>query len=166
MTTESDFSEWFRILGETVGAMHANRFYGVLETGKNCYYRLLARREMDWRLLLGSMALRFQSVVRKEDAEETMAPKCYIIDDTTIEKTGFRFEGLSRVFDHVKGICLPGFKLLMLAFFDGKSTKEICKQLGMRPEEVFRLSDFSKDEFIAMMSKGETYSKAEILSYI
>ena len=49
---------------------------------------------------------------------------------------------------------------------DGKSTKEICKQLGMRPEEVFRLSDFSKDEFIAMMSKGETYSKAEILSYI
>lgn len=49
---------------------------------------------------------------------------------------------------------------------DGKSTKEICRQLGMRPEEVFRLSDFSKDEFIAMMSKGETYSKAEILSYI
>ena len=49
---------------------------------------------------------------------------------------------------------------------DGKTTKEICKQLGMRPEEVFRLSDFSKDEFIAMMSKGETYSKAEILSYI
>lgn len=49
---------------------------------------------------------------------------------------------------------------------EGKSTKEICKQLGMRPEEVFRLSDFSKDEFIAMMSKGEPYSKAEILSYI
>ena len=49
---------------------------------------------------------------------------------------------------------------------DGKSTKEICRQLGMRPEEVFRLSDFSKDEFIAMMSEGETYSKAEILSYI
>jgi len=49
---------------------------------------------------------------------------------------------------------------------EGKSTKEISKQLGMRPEEIFRLSDFSKDEFIAMMSKGETYSKAEILSYI
>lgn len=49
---------------------------------------------------------------------------------------------------------------------EGKTTKEICKQLGMRPEEVFRLSDFSKDEFIAMMAKGETYSKAEILSYI
>ena len=49
---------------------------------------------------------------------------------------------------------------------EGKSTKEISKQLGMRPEEIFRLSDFSKDEFIAMMAKGETYSKAEILSYI
>lgn len=49
---------------------------------------------------------------------------------------------------------------------DGKTTPEISKQLGMRPEEIFRLSDFSKDEFIAMMSKGETYSKAEILSAI
>lgn len=49
---------------------------------------------------------------------------------------------------------------------EGKSTKEISKQLGMRPEEIFRLSDFSKDEFIAMMAKGETYSKAEILTNI
>ena len=49
---------------------------------------------------------------------------------------------------------------------EGKTTKEISKQLGMRPEEIFRLSDFSKEEFIAMMAKGETYSKAEILSYV
>lgn len=48
----------------------------------------------------------------------------------------------------------------------GKSTSEISKQLGMRPEEIFRLSDFSKEEFIAMMAKGETYSKAEILTYV
>lgn len=142
----------FRILGETVGAMHANRFYGVLETGKNCYYRLLARREMDWRLLLGSMALRFQSVVRKEDAEETMAPKCYIIDDTTIEKTGFRFEGLSRVFDHVKGICLPGFKLLMLAFFDGKST--YAADMSLHREAGRR-----KDHGLSKSERSRQYSK-------
>ena len=48
----------------------------------------------------------------------------------------------------------------------GKKTKEISKQLGMRPEEIFRLSDFSKEEFIELMSKGETYSKAEILSKV
>lgn len=50
---------------------------------------------------------------------------------------------------------------------DGKDVKEISKQLGMKPEEIFRLSDFSKDEFLAMMCKDTTaYSKAEALAYI
>ena len=49
---------------------------------------------------------------------------------------------------------------------DGKDVKEIGKQLGMRPEEVFRLSDFSKEEFINLMARGTTYSRAEILSRV
>ena len=112
----------FRILGETIGFMSKTKFYGILEVGKNCFYRLLARPEMDWRILLLSMARRFHSIVRKEKAEETNAPKCYIIDDTTVSKTGLHFEGLSRVFDHVLGKCVLGYKLLILAFFDGRST--------------------------------------------
>lgn len=48
----------------------------------------------------------------------------------------------------------------------GKTVKEIGKQLGMRPEEVFRLSDFSKDEFIALMVTNDEYSRAEILTKI
>ena len=48
---------------------------------------------------------------------------------------------------------------------DGKSVQEIGKQLGMRPEEVFRLSDFSRDDFLSMMTKGvHGYSKAELLT--
>jgi ParB-like chromosome segregation protein Spo0J len=47
---------------------------------------------------------------------------------------------------------------------DGKTVDEIGKQLGMRPEEIFRLSDFSKDDFLALMTKGVTgYSNAEML---
>ncbi len=43
----------------------------------------------------------------------------------------------------------------------GKSVKEIGKQLGMRPEEVFRLSDFGREDFLRIMQKGvKTYSKA------
>ena len=112
----------FRILGESIGFMSKTKFYGILEVGKNCFYRLLARPEMDWRILLLSMARRFHSIVRKEKAEETNAPKCYIIDDTTVSKTGLHFEGLSRVFDHVLSKCVLGYKLLILAFFDGRST--------------------------------------------
>ena len=46
---------------------------------------------------------------------------------------------------------------------EGKTVEEIGKQLGMTPEEVFRLSDFSRDDFLDMMTKGVTgYSKATI----
>jgi len=46
---------------------------------------------------------------------------------------------------------------------DGKSVAEIGKQLGMKPEEVFRLSDFSREDFLKMMQNGKTeYSKAVI----
>lgn len=50
---------------------------------------------------------------------------------------------------------------------DGKSVQEIGKQLGMKPEEVFRLSDFSRDDFLEMMIRGrETYSKAEMYTTV
>lgn len=50
---------------------------------------------------------------------------------------------------------------------DGKSVKEISKQLGMRPEEIYRLSDLSRDDFLKIMMSGSTgYSKAfEVKSY-
>lgn len=48
---------------------------------------------------------------------------------------------------------------------DGKTVDEIGKQLDMRPEEVFRLSDFSKDDFLLMMTKStKGYSNAELLT--
>lgn len=50
---------------------------------------------------------------------------------------------------------------------EGKTVEEIGKQLGMRPEEVFRLSDFSKEDFLKMMIKPESeYSKAEFITKI
>lgn len=50
---------------------------------------------------------------------------------------------------------------------DGKTVKEISKQLGMKPEEVFRLSDFSREDFLDMMIRGRTeYSKAEMYTTI
>lgn len=43
----------------------------------------------------------------------------------------------------------------------GKTVKEIGKQLGMKPEEVFRLSDFSREDFLKIMQRGATaYNKA------
>lgn len=50
---------------------------------------------------------------------------------------------------------------------EGKSVEEIGKQLGMKPEEVFRLSDFSKEDFLNLMSKnGNAHSKAEFFTNV
>lgn len=90
---------------------------------------MLRRATMDWRKLLLGMALRFLAIIRKEHAENTSENTSYIFDDTTLEKTGLGIEQISRVFDHVQGKCVLGFKLLVCAFFDGKSTIPIDMSL-------------------------------------
>ena len=61
----------------------------------------------------------------------------------------------------------PMKKIVKELLDDGKSIDEIGKQLGMKPEEVFRLSGFSRDEFLEMMTKGVTgYSRAVSLKRV
>lgn len=46
---------------------------------------------------------------------------------------------------------------------EGKTVDEISKQLGMRPEEIFRLSGFTREEFLDLMTEGhDTYSRAVV----
>ena len=50
---------------------------------------------------------------------------------------------------------------------EGKTVAEIGKQLGMKPEEVFRLSGFTRDDFLALMTKGhDSYSNAVVYTHI
>ncbi len=45
----------------------------------------------------------------------------------------------------------------------GKTVKEISKQLGMRDEEIFRLSGLKRDDFLDMIIKTNKYSQAMLL---
>ena len=50
---------------------------------------------------------------------------------------------------------------------EGKSVREIGKQLGMKPEEVFRLSGFTREEFLNMMTKDASgYSQAVVYTHV
>lgn len=46
---------------------------------------------------------------------------------------------------------------------DGKDIKEIGKQLGMTKEEVFRLSDFTREDFLKLMQGNRPENTAEAL---
>ena len=49
----------------------------------------------------------------------------------------------------------------------GKSVQEISKQLGMKPEEVFRLSGFTREDFLKLMTKEHNdYSRAVVYTHI
>ena len=50
---------------------------------------------------------------------------------------------------------------------EGKTVKEIGKQLGMKPEEVFRLSGFTREEFLNLMTKDASgYSRAVVYTHV
>ena len=46
---------------------------------------------------------------------------------------------------------------------NGKTSKEISKELGMSEEEVFRLSDFTKEDFLNIMARKDTFSRAKYI---
>ena len=50
---------------------------------------------------------------------------------------------------------------------EGKTVQEIGKQLGMKPEEIFRLSGFTRDDFLNLMTEGHnTYSRAVVYKQV
>ena len=57
----------------------------------------------------------------------------------------------------------PMKKIIKNLIDKGKSIDEICTQLGMKKEEVFRLSDFSREDFLRMLASNKEYSKARII---
>lgn len=58
----------------------------------------------------------------------------------------------------------PMKKIVRELIDSGKEIPEISKQLGMKPEEIFRLSGFTRDEFLDMMIAGtHDYSKALVI---
>lgn len=58
----------------------------------------------------------------------------------------------------------PMKKIVKELLNEGKTIAEIGKEIGMKPEEVFRLSDFSRDDFLNLMTNGvQGFSKAETI---
>ena len=93
---------------------------GTISMDDNTLYRTLNNPRIDWRKMLLSFALQFTRIVKKKAEMEKNLTRCFVIDDSLLEKSGKTIEGISRVNNHVKGGFTFGFKLLLLGFFDGK----------------------------------------------
>ena len=63
-TGESPLS--FRMRHESIGSFYSPQFYGLFQSGKNCFYRMYNRSSTDWRKLLLRMSVCFMSILKEE----------------------------------------------------------------------------------------------------
>ena len=76
----------FGIVGESIHSICKHKIYELSNHGKNCFYRMMIRPQMDWRRLMNHFALRYMCLLRKYGgAPLSDTTTCFIIDDTVLE---------------------------------------------------------------------------------
>ena len=133
------------VLLKSVHALYQSDFQKVTTMKQSCIYRLKDNEKMPWRALLLVMAKQFQRLVNPTNVVDDKS--AFILDDTTIAKTGRRIEQISMVFDHVagrKGSKL-GFKNLTLGLFDGKIFRPL--DFTLQAEKALKKARHRKEQF-------------------
>ncbi|MBL7113143.1 MAG: transposase [Bacteroidales bacterium] len=125
----------------TIEAEHA-------ESGKDSYYGIKNNSLTNWRAIVMAMFFRFEVLKQRSETTVKEGIRCFIADDTAMQKRGKTIEGISRIWDHVFHRSILGFKGLFLAYWDsvnlipidfslhnekGKNTK---KPFGFTPKAL------------------------------
>ena len=115
-----------------------------VESQKNTFYNFMTSSRVNFRTLLQRVAM---SCILKMTAAsgESERKKFIVFDDTMIEKTGFRIEGVSKCYDHAGNRYVIGYKNLTATITDGiynfvfdfslvgESKKDPCR--GLKEED-------------------------------
>ena len=143
-----------------------NSYVGqYIKARKDTFYRLKNKSAIDWRSVLWFFVLRFIKVSGKENRD--CGVKCLILDDSVMQKKGKYIEMVSRVWDHVSGRCVLGYKILVGMYWDGTSCIpldfSIHREKGKKKDKPFGLKKKEmKKQFSKRRDKG-SYGKQRIL---
>jgi hypothetical protein len=91
------------------------------EGSKNPYYDMLGNEDVPWRVILYLFARRYLSLMSRLGEHSNQVIRALIFDDSPLEKTGWKIEGVSKIHDHVTGRYILGYKLLVSGYWDGNS---------------------------------------------
>jgi hypothetical protein len=91
------------------------------EGSKNPYYDMLGNEQVPWRVILYLFARRYLQLASRLADHSKQKIRALIFDDSPLEKTGGKIEGISKIHDHVTGRYILGFKLLVSGYWDGNS---------------------------------------------
>jgi hypothetical protein len=128
----------------TIAGVYPSEYSAFVLCKKDVFYRLKNNPNIPWRKLLYSIARRFfklgEPTCLQSDTEE---PKYFIFDDTDVQKTGQKIEGVGRIYSHVQHISILGYKLLVLGVWDGLSfipvDFSIHREKGKKKNRLFGL---------------------------
>ena len=90
----------------------------TLDAEKDVLYRFVNDCRLRWRTIVYGINCKLIDCMQIENPSNA----CLILDDTDIKKTGFAMELVSRVWSHVEGKSILGFKGLFLGWCDEKSS--------------------------------------------
>jgi len=91
------------------------------EAKKDAYYRLKNNPNINWRNVLYGFSKKYREIILAKAEGGDTQPRCFVIDDSVLEKAGRKIERVGRLWDHVTHRSVLGFKLLCLGYYDGKS---------------------------------------------
>ena len=104
----------------SIYAFFKSGYSDLSEPEKDAYYRLKNDYRFNWRELLKEVVRQFVKIIARHRAVSQRI-KCFIVDDSVLEKTGKCIEGIGRIWDHVTHRYVLGFKMLVLGYYDGSS---------------------------------------------
>ncbi len=103
----------------TVNSIYSSSYLPYINARKDVFYRLKNNSSIDWRRILWVFVKKFTTL--NDDKGYAGYPRCLILDDSILAKSGKTIERISRVWDHVTQRYVLGFKLLLLSYWDGTS---------------------------------------------
>lgn len=106
---------------DSVNNMYNHYLSTHIEAKKDVFYRFKNNEQICWRIILWLFARKFRNIVKERSIGSDNSPRCFIVDDSTLPKTGRFIEKVSRVWDHVQRASILGFKLLVAGYWDGTS---------------------------------------------
>jgi len=129
----------------TVRSFFSSSFEKIVESSPYAYYRFCQDSRFNWRRAMKTVS-KFIGKREIETCIEAKYPSAFIIDDSGLEKSGRRIEGVSKIYDHCTGHNVTGYKLVGLALFNGVYTKMLDFSLTAEKKlELKRGRQFSKD---------------------
>ena len=157
----------------------ASVLYPIMRCGKDAFYRLANDFTVNWRKIAYNITMQLMRKTDKNsESSEHTKPRCLIIDDTDLPKTGKRIELIGKVFSHVTHQSVLAFKGLFMGLHDGKSFfaldfslhgekgKNKKRPYGMTKKQLKNRYSKQRDKASAGKQRKEEYFATKIQSMI